>query len=362
MLLGIHMHPSANLTDLYRIVDEQTRSITAENPEGHKGQGGQAASELGPGRKGQPCLEDIDSGSTATLGTIDGPGIIRHLWITVPPKTGNLTDLVFRIYWDRESEPSVEVPLGDFFCNGHDQRCNVTSLPIVVAPNGGMNSYFPMPFAEHARITVENQHDETLSHLFYQIDYSLVPELSPDVATFHAQWRRENPTTKGEDYTILDQVDGVGHYVGTYLAWTTLSDHWWGEGEVKFYIDGDDAYPTICGTGTEDYVGGAWCFTQGEGTGDPQPSTYSTPYLGYPFHDTGETTHGAPAKHGLYRWHIPDPIRFTEDLRVTVQQIGARDGKYVERSDDISSVAYWYQREPHTTFPDLPAPSSRRPR
>jgi len=343
-----------NTSNLATLSEERTRSITAENPGGEVGAGGQASSNLGPERKGRPCIP-IGSGETETIADVDGPGEIRHVWITVPDETDG-GDHVLRAYWDGEDDPSIEVPLGDFFCNGHATRCTVNSEPIVVAPSGGFNCYLPMPFREHATITVESEHPEEIRGFFYQIDYAVGVDLK-DSAYLHAQWRRENPTTRGEDHTILDGVEGRGQYVGTYLAWTALSDGWWGEGEVKFYLDGDEEYPTICGTGTEDYVGGAWCFRTGDG-----PETYSTPYLGYPFRDPGGDGQGHPPRHGLYRFHVPDPIRFEEDLRVTVQGIGlGRDG-YRERSDDVSSVAYWYQEEPHASFPELPGAMARRPR
>lgn len=348
------------LGQLPRLSDAKSRSITAENPAGEVGAGGQAESELGQSRKGRPCLRDIDAGTTCEIAAIEGPGVINHIWMTVPDSTGAgdhvLRDLVVRMYWDGEDEPSVEVPLGDFFCNGHAMRCTVNSMPVVVAPAGGFNSYWPMPFDERARITVENQHPRALPALFYQIDYALVPTLDDETAYFHAQWRRENPTTPGEDHTVVDGIEGQGHYVGTYLAWTALEEYWWGEGEMKAYIDGDETFPTICGTGTEDYVGGAWCF----GLGDPE--TYSTPFLGYPLRLSDSTEKDRPPHHGLYRWHIPDPIRFQEDLRVTIQQIGHDGRGLFERSDDVSSVAYWYQTEPHSAFPELPDADTRRPR
>jgi len=290
--------------------------------------------------------------------------------MTCPTETGAgdhiLRGLVLRMYWDGEDDPSVEEPLGDFFCNWHGMRCDVESMPIVVnpPPHGGMNSYFPLPFADKARVTVESEHPGTVPMLFFQIDYSLVPELADDVAYFHVQWCRENPTTEKEDYTIVDGIEGEGHFVGAYLAWTALENNWWGEGEVKAYIDGDEAYPTICGTGTEDYVGGAWCFTEPTDSteGVPSPKTYSTPFMGYPLHDDGSDGQGRPPRHGMYRFHIPDTIRFSEELRVTVQQIGHDGRQLFERSDDVSSVAYWYQREPHAAFPELPDQPERTPR
>ena len=356
------MHIGFGLEEIARLSDEQSRSITAENPDGAVAAGGQAASDLGPGRKGRPCLRDIPAGATETLADIDGPGVIRHIWITVPDRTDAgdhvLRDIVLRCYWDGEEDPSVEVPLGDFFCNGHGQRCRVNSMPIVVAPTGGFNCYWPMPFREGARIEIENQHPGELPMFFFQIDYGLGP-VDQDVAYFHASWRRENPTSRAEDFTIVDGIEGQGHYVGTYLAWTALEDDWWGEGEVTAFIDGDDEYPTICGTGTEDYVGGAWCFYPRD---SEQPATYSTPFLGYPHFDAGGAGQGRPPRHGLYRWHIPDPIRFTEDLRITVQQIGHDGHGLFERVDDVAGVAYWYQEEPHRPFDPLPSHADRRPR
>lgn len=360
-----------SLDSIAQLRDERTRSITAENPDGAVGAGGQAEQDkLGIGRKGSPCLRDVESGSTATLADIDGPGTIRHIWITVPHETDAaatvLRDVVLRMYWDDEDDPSVEVPLGDFFCNGHASRTQIESMPIVVVPTGGFNSYWPMPFRGSARIEIENQHPETLPAFFFQIDYAL-GEVPDDAAYFHAQWRRENPTTMGEDFTIVDGVEGRGHFVGAYLAWTALHDDWWGEGEMKAYIDGDDEFPTICGTGTEDYVGGAWCFTDEDEDGVRRAQTYSTAFLGYPQYDEGASAsgmgQGRPPRHGMYRWHIPDPIHFREDIRVTIQQIGASLGRgYFERSDDVASVAYWYQTEPHASFPDLPNREGRLPR
>jgi hypothetical protein len=349
----------------------RSRSINAENPDGRKGGGGSAAGPLGPGRKGRAYI-GLDAGETAVLADIEGPGVIRHIWMTVTDRTVThdhvLRDLVLRMWWDGESEPSVEVPLGDFFCNGFGAKCDVFSVPIVVAPHGGMNAYFPMPFARHARIAIGSEHPAPIKAFFFQIDYQLVDALPPSTGTFHAQWRREPVTTPGRDYVVLDGVQGHGRYVGTYLAISALEGQWYGEGEMKFYIDGDDELPTICGTGTEDYVGGAWGFQREMGGGDPQPVTYSTPYFGYPYHATALLPGRSPyalatvPRHGMYRWHLLDPIDFATDLRVTLQQIGHDGHRLFERSDDISSVAYWYQEEPHGSFPALPAAELRRPR
>ena len=193
-----------SLGNLAVLKNRKSRAINAENPTGEKGKGGMAASNLGPSRKGSPCLKDIPSGATVTLADIEGPGIINHIWITVTNKTTEadcfvLSDLVIRIYWDYEVVPSVESPLGDLFCCGFARECTVNSIPIAVIPNRGMNSYFQMPFRKRARITLENQHANPIPAFFYQIDYCIVDEHNDDVAYFHAQWRRERLTTIGKD-------------------------------------------------------------------------------------------------------------------------------------------------------------------
>jgi len=309
------------------------------------------ASDLGKGWKVRPCIS-LPANSTTTLADIAGPGVLQHIWITVDPKA--YRDGVLRFYWDGEAEPSVEVPLGDFFANGHGLRYPVNSLPVAVNPSGGFNSYWPMPFRRHAQVTIENQRGEDIEGFFYQITYAL-GEVPPEAAYFHAQWRRSVTPREKPEHVIVDGIRGRGHYVGTVLAWTQLSDGWWGEGEIKFFIDGDTEYPTICGTGTEDYFGGAWGFGE----------TFSAPFTGYPLwrREPGEVP-----KHGLYRWHVLDPIRFERDLRVSIQALGwwpwpsGPTGKFRPRADEIASVAYWYQTEPHAPFPPLPLAEARRPK
>ena len=327
----------------------QTRSISAENPTGEKGggahategTGAHAARELGKGWKVSPSI-DLEPGSVTVLADVDGPGIIQHMWFTCDPRWWR--QLVLRFYWDGEDAPSVAVPLGDFFCNGWCQRATVNSLPIAVMSAGGMNSYFEMPFRKHARITVENLNQKAKPTLFYQITYALC-EVSDQHAYFHACWRRSNPLAYMDVHTILEGVQGHGHYVGTYLAWQANSNGWWGEGEVKFYMDGDGEYPTICGTGTEDYFGGAWAFEGSEGN---QYGAFTSPYLGFHQVITPQGFFHANTRFGMYRWHLQDPIRFAENLRVTVQALGWRDDtRYLPLQDDIASVAYWYQTEPH---------------
>lgn len=341
---GLHLL-NLGLGTLPLLSSAETRSISAENPNGERGGGAKAepdehnpASMLGKGWKVRPCIT-LDPGSVTTLADITGPGIIQHIWITVDVKA--YRDTILRIYWDDETEPSVEVPLGDFFCNGHGLRYNVVSLPIAVNPSGGFNCYFPMPFRKRARITIENQRWEPIHGFFYQITYALT-EVPDDAGYLHAQWRRSMTTREYPEHVILDGVKGQGHYVGTFLAWTQLSDGWWGEGEIKFYMDGDTEYPTICGTGTEDYFCGAWGFGE----------TFNAPFTGYPL---WQREPGAVPKHGLYRWHIMDPIRFKQSLKVTIQALGWwPNGKFQPLTDDIASVAYWYQTEPHASFPAMP--------
>jgi hypothetical protein len=345
---------SFGLGSLPLISSAVSRSISAENPTGESGGGarempdpGNPAFRLGTGWKARPCLTLAPS-STTELARIEGPATIRHIWMTADVRT--YRECVLRFYWDEEESPSIEVPFGDFFANGHGLRYDVNSLPIAVNPDGGFNSYWPMPFAKSCRIAIENPGLNEIGGFFYQFDYEL-GEIPTDAAYLHAQWRRSVPHRYKPDHVLLDSVKGRGHYVGTFLAWTQLSDGWWGEGEIKFFIDGDTDHPTICGTGTEDYVGGAWGFGG---------RTYSTAFLGYPlFHQEP----GGVPKHALYRWHVLDPIRFQSDLRVTIQALGWwPDKTFQPLADDIASTAFWYQAEPHATFPNLPPVDHRWPR
>jgi hypothetical protein len=351
----------------------ESRAITAENPRGERGVGGQAASNLGPTRKGSPCGE-IDPGQTLVLADIDGPGTIRHLWMTITPHTENspfvLRNLVLRMFWDGEDSPSVEVPLGDFFCSGFAEPARVQSIPFTVAPKGGMNCFLPMPFTRGARIELVSEHPEHIGGVFFQIDYTIGDQHPADVGRFHAHWRRSDGRAPlGTDHTLLDLPAGsTGSYIGSFIQLTALERFWWGEGEMKFFLDGDTEFPTICGTGLEDYVGGAWAF-QDHQKSFPYPvaETYSAPYLGYSqrlVQDTSEMSGFAtdmPPCHGMYRFHLPDPIFFHDGLRVTLQQIGERNGHF-ERQDDIATVAYWYQTCRTAPLPPIPDDFARRPR
>jgi len=342
---------------LPRLSHAVTRSISAENPSGEKGSGGMAtegtgarcARDLGQGWKVSPSVL-IKAGQTFTLADIGGPGALQHLWITgdLARKGPLARHYILRIYWDGQEQPSIECPAGDFFASGWGPFAQINSLPVVVNPNRGFNCYWEMPFRERCRVTLENRHHEDIV-CYYQIDYTLT-DVPDDLAYFHAQFRRTNPLPYKQPYTIVDGIRGFGHYVGTSMAWGVNNNGWWGEGEIKFYLDGDGDFPTTCGTGTEDYFGGAWGF------GD----TFSTAYLGYPLwrREPGEVP-----KHCLYRWHVMDPIRFEQDLRVSIQALGWwPNGKFQPLADDIASVATWYQSEPHVPFPAMPPVHQRWPR
>ena len=346
----------SNLANLYRLSDARSRSISAENPTGEKGGGArastgisaEAARDLGVGWKVSPCVA-IGAGETFEVADITGPGSIQQIWMTT---TAAVRMLTLRIYWDDSATPSVEVPLGDFFASHWETFAQVSSLAVCTNPSNGFNSYWEMPFRRRCRITVENLTGSD-AMLFYQVNYQLT-EVPEDAAYFHAQFRRSNPLPYGEVHTILDGVTGQGHYVGTSMAWGVHNDGWWGEGEVKFYLDGDEEFPTICGTGTEDYFGGAWCFHV-----DGRYQAYTTPYAGMPTVITpdGSDANRSQTRFGLYRWHLTDPVRFAGDLRVTVQALGWRpDKRYLPLTDDISSVAYWYQTLPGAPFPAYPHP------
>jgi len=346
-------------SSLWRLSKAKTRSLSAENLNGEKGKGGmategtgaRAATGLGQGWKVNPCIQ-VGAQKTVTIADIRGPGAIQHIWMTVHPSTWRR--LVLRMYWDGEKTPSVETPLGDFFCMGWCERANINSLAVCVNPAGGFNSYWEMPFRKSARITVENLSTEEIRGFFYQITYALA-EAPEDAAYFHAQWRRDNPLPFKTDHVIVDGIKGWGHYVGTYIAWGVNNCRWWGEGEAKFFIDGDTQFPTICGTGTEDYFCGAWDFEQPEG----QYCVFSSPYSGLPQVISPDGLYRSQQRFGMYRWHITDPIRFEKDLTVTIQALGWRNregdfARYLPLQDDIASVGFWYQEEPHAKFPVLP--------
>lgn len=347
---GLNLH----VGNLWRLSQAQTRSISPEHFTGEKGQGGMAsdgtgahaARDLGRGWKLSPSIT-IAPGESRTLADIEGAGAIQQIWMT---PTGSWRHAILRFYWDDQEQPSVECPVGDFFACGWNQYAPVSSLAVCVNPGSAFNCYWQMPFRRRCRITLTSLNSEPMT-LYYQINYTLtdVPE---DAAYFHAQFRRVNPLPYKQVYTILDGVQGQGHYVGTYMAWGVNNNGWWGEGELKAYLDDDDAFPTICGTGTEDYFCGSYNF---ENRATRQYQEFTTPYAGLAQVIRPDGVYQSQTRFGLYRWHIVDPIRFQRNIRVTIQALGWRSqGRYLPLQDDIASVAYWYQTLPTAPFPALP--------
>ena len=347
--LGMHM---GNLARLSRA---RTRSISPENFSGAKGAGGRAetgtgapyARGLGTGWKISPSVK-VAPGETFTVADIEGPGAIQHIWLT---PTENWRFSILRFYWDDQEHPSIECPVGDFFGMSWAKYAPLVSLPVCVNPGSAFNCYWEMPFKQRARVTLTNIGDAEMT-LYYQIDYTetAIPD---DAACLHAQFRRMNPLPRGEVYTIADGIQGWGHYVGTVMGWGSNSRGWWGEGEIKFFIDGDGEFPTICGTGTEDYFCGSYNFDLGLERGGY--TEFNTPYAGLHQVIRPDGRYSSQQRFGMYRWHVPDPIRFEHDLRVTIQALGWRSGpRYLPLQDDLASVAFWYQTLPSARLPDLP--------
>lgn len=376
MFDGLH----CNMNNMTLLSDAQTRSISSENRTGEKGAGGMAPPrvdsetgqpnagdrELGRGWKSRP-YDIIEPGETFTLADVEGPGCIQQIWMT--PAGVSYRHMILRIYWDEQEQPSVECPVGDFFASAFTSYhvfAPIVSLPICVNPGNAFNAYWPMPFRRRCRMTLENLGLDQ-GRLYFQINYALnkVPE---DAAYFHAQFRRVNPLPYGKVYTLLDGVRGRGHYVGTYMAWGLNNNGWWGEGEIKIYLDGDipqgrtveeavaehggDCFPTICGTGTEDYFCGSYNF---ENKAIGQYQEFTTPYAGVPHIVRPDGVYQSQTRFSMYRWHITDPVRFQEDIAITMQALGWRShGRFLPLQDDIASVAYWYQTLPTAPFPQLP--------
>ncbi len=344
-----------SLTAISNLSNAETRSISPENLTGEAGKGAMtplskgsaqhAARELGDGWKVNPYL-NMQPGETTLIADIKGMGTIQHIWMT--PGSSDWRNLILRICWDDSEIPAVECPMGDFFASAWGKYAQISSLPVCVNPGRAFNCYWAMPFRTRCRMTVENLTDKVVP-LYYQITYELgeVPETA---AYFHAQFRRTNPLPYKEVFTILDGVEGRGQYVGTYMAWSVNSCGWWGEGEIKFYMDGDREYPTICGTGTEDYFCGSYNFDVGG-----QYTEFTTPYSGMPQVIRPDGTYQSQTRFSLYRWHMTDPIRFKKDMRVTIQALGWRSGgRYLPRQDDMAAVAFFYLDKPAARLPPFP--------
>jgi hypothetical protein len=307
----------------------------------------------------------VKGGQTATLLDISGAGVVTHIWFTInSPDRMHLKNLVLRAWWDGESTPSVEVPIGDFFGLGLGEYFVYQSALLAVAPIKALNAYFQMPFATAARITVTNEGKLRTDNLYFAIDYVTLPDLPGDVGRFHAQYRQAAPSKgwtddwtsngspgindrknlTGEGNYIFLEAAGKGHFVGVTHAVEQNQDGWFGEGDDMIFIDGD-ALPTINGTGTEDYYNGAWDFGG---------QAFANMRQGAPYVVDPERIGG---RYCLYRWHTESPITFEKSIRVTMEH-----GHANHRSDNFYTTAYWYQAEPHAAFPALPEPSARVPR
>jgi hypothetical protein len=315
-----------------------SRSISFENPTGAPSAGGKAASKLGAGRKGAPSIT-LKAGQEVQLCEIEGPGTIRHIWITGPRSPESLRSVVIRAWWDGQKHPSIECPLGDFMGFAHGKVMPYFSAVHSLGKNAGMNIWLPMPFTKKAKITLANEGKENVP-LFYQVDYTIKDVHPSDVGRLHVLFRRENPTTERQDFELLPKRTGKGRYVGALIGIRNLhTGQWWGEGEIKIYLDGDKKSPTIVGTGSEDYVGLSYGMQQ-------------TPYL-YNGCNLNENNFVS-----MYRWHLPDPIYWQKEARITIQQIAWQKG-LAETQDDWSTATFWYESVPSAPLPALPDVEAR---
>jgi hypothetical protein len=315
-----------------------SRSISFENPTGAPGEGGQAASKLGPGRKGLPSKR-IKPGETVQLCDIEGPGMIRHFWLTIDHSPEQLRATVLRAWWDDQEHPSIECPVGDFFGSAQGKIKPYCSAVHSVGAEAGMNLWLPMPFLRRARFAFTNESSKAVE-LYYQITYTLGDKHRADVGRLHALFRRENPTTAKSDFELLPERKQKGRYVGSVIGVRNLHpDQWWGEGEIKVYMDGDTDHPTICGTGSEDYVGLSWGVQQ-------------TPffYNGCSLNEKNFVS--------MYRWHLADPIAWQKQARITIQQIAWEKG-LAETEDDWSCATFWYEPVPSAPLPPMPDVKAR---
>lgn len=285
---------------------------------------------------GNGDMRGIKPGQTLTIFDAKGPAVVHRFWVTIAPRTDTeiLRQTIIRMYWDGETNPSVECPIGDFFGVGFGQQVDFQSMPLNET-SGGYNCYWPMPFHQSARWTIENRSKKNLDAFYYNIDYTALETMNPNLKHFHASWRRENPTSAGKNYTILD-AEGDGHFVGTALFMQNRQGRGLGflEGDEMIYVDGETA-PSIIGTGTEDYFSSGWYFDRGP---------YSANYHGCIIKDE------SLGRVSAYRWHIEDAMPFHKSIKVTIEH-----GTNNDHVADYSSVAYFYQSEPHKAYPPLPA-------
>jgi len=312
----------------------EVKNYTAHRVSSYDRTGGNA-----DGMQEQP----IAIGETRTLAKIEGPGAITHIWVTIASKDKyHLKNLVLRMYWDGEGTPSVESPIGDFFGLGHGEYYTFSSYPIQIGTSNALNCFWYMPFEKRALITITNEGTDVCRAFYYYIDYNKYDSIDTPLR-FHAHYRQEYPCTEGKNYTFLE-AQGKGHFVGVSLSIHNRADGWWGEGDDMFFIDGEEK-PSLHGTGSEDYFCGAWCYG----------SAFSYLFFGCPLR--GEHKRGE--KWNVYRFHILDPIPFQKSIRVSIEH--GHDAQPNSRTDDYSSVAYWYQTEPHVAFEPLPPPEKRLP-
>jgi hypothetical protein len=363
-----------SMESVFILTSAKSHSISPENPTGEKGQGGKAdlstgsashaAKDLGVGWKVNPYV-NVAPGSKFTFAQFKGEGIVSHIWMTLGGKA-EYRSAILRMYWDDEQGASVETPVGDFFGAGWGRKNEpkINSAAIAVNSGSGFNSFWPMPFRKGFRMTLENRSALPLS-IYYEVSFAETA-VPAQAAYFHAQFRMVDRLSLRTVCTIVDGIRGRGQYVGTSLSHGARSPGWWGEGEVKFYVDGDRSNPTINGTGEEDYFLGSYAYLRQAGkppNADPKlreenfSSLYSGFYSVMPLEETDPAYYGSAERRiGEYRWHIVDPIRFDHELKVTIQALGWKadgSGTYLPLQDSYSSVAYWYQTEPHAEFPKL---------
>jgi hypothetical protein len=325
----------------------ESRSISFENPTGAPGEGGTSASKLGVGRKGFPA-KGIAPGETVVLCDIEGPGTIRHIWMTgsFNNRPDQLRSMVIRGFWENQEHASIECPLGDFMGSAHGKVNAYQSAVHSTGINSAFNIWLPMPFQESGKITLTNEGPGEVT-VYYQVDYTLGDKHPDETGRLHVCFRRENPTMLGRDFELLPERTGKGRFVGAVIGIRSFDPHWWGEGEIKIYKDGDTDFPTICGTGSEDYV----CLSYG---------IQQTPYL---YHGCSLDQQGFVS---MYRWHLPDPIYWKEECRITIQQIGydyergdSTGTPLYEREDDWSSATFWYEPVPSAPLPEFPSLEQR---
>ncbi len=338
------------LGDLTRYSNIESRSASFENPTGARGKAGSAASYLGPGRKGA-AWKGIAAGETVTLAEVDGPGMIRHIWMTLDLSHTFLRGCVIRAYWEGSDQASIECPVGDFFGIAHGRTNHFFNALQAMQEGSGLNCYFQMPFVKGARLTFTNETSQHLGSLYYSVDYTVGDPVDADTMRFHAAFRRENPTKMAQDFVIMPERHGRGRFLGCVIGVRTKSPQWWGEGEFKVYLDGDSDLPTICGTGTEDYLGSAW------GVGEHFALYAGCPYIAM---DPGNRWQSLVS---FYRFHVADPIFFAKNCRVDMQQMGGGfipEGEInlYERSDDWSAASFWYQ-DAGEPLPPMPSCEER---